>query len=163
MFAWHPPVEIVAEFIAFNTKGKSSLSSAYAKLVLSEADRENVEYIITTLGENGKLALGLRYKSKLEERGELIGHLHPLKFFAAVFNPSKPYLKQLMAKIEDDGIKWNALMEKFRISLTRLSEEGKLDALIDDFALEVGHPAATIRPYFQSMDWDGLVRHLIFN
>lgn len=163
MFAWHPPVEIVAEVVVYNPSGKQQISNAYAKLTITEADRENIEYIVTTLGENGKLALGMRYRSKLEERGEAVGHVHPLKFFAVIFNPGKPYLKEMMAKVEDDRIKWNAFMEKFRISLTRLMEEGKLATLIDGFAAEVGHTTADLTPFFQSMDWDGLVRYLTFN
>ena len=56
-------------------------SEAYKDLVCTEKDQAIIFEILTTIEENGKLALLLK-KSHLQALGSQINHVHPLKFLS---------------------------------------------------------------------------------
>lgn len=66
-----------------------------------------------------------------------------------------------MPNIFDDYFKRNGFLEGLGPSLTREAEKGKLDPYLNDFAAELNIPVNQIRTYFQTRDWENLVRYLI--
>lgn len=137
---------------------KPPAETPYSQLVCTDVDKANIAYIITTIGENGKLSL--LFKSReIKQVGAEINHVHPLKFIATVV--TYPNLKEFMREIYEDHFKWNGVMDGLGPSLTNHANQGKLDLYLKDFAKEVNVSPESIRGYFQSKDWEGLVYFLI--
>lgn len=133
-------------------------SSGYQDLVCTTEDQATIYEIITTLAENGKLSLLLK-QSHLKTLGSQINHVHPLKFLSTIVN--HPQLRECLINVFDDYFKRNGFMDGLGPSLTRESEKGKLDPLIEDFAQEVQVAKEKVEPFFQERDWEGLVRFFI--
>jgi hypothetical protein len=112
------------------------------------------------MGEKSKLSL-LFQQGHLRELGSTINHVHPLKFLGTIFKD--PYLKSCMMIVWNDSFKRNGFMEDLGPALDRESDKGKLAALIPDFATEVAIDAESIKPFFDSRDWNGFVQFLIYN
>ncbi len=129
----------------------------YNELVCTEADRQNIAYIIRTMGENGKLSL-LFKQGELKRVGSEINHVHPLKFLEAIF--STPALKDHMRKIQHDYFKWNGFLDGLVPSLNSQTDQGKLMQYVNEFAKQVDSTPEALAPYFQSRDWEGLIRYL---
>jgi hypothetical protein len=142
------------------TFGKAAAKNddTYEKLHCSQADRENIHEIITTLAENGKLGL-LFKQGHLKHLGSQLGHLHPLKLLSVIF--TTPELKAHMGDIFKDYFKRNGFMDGIGPSLSSKAAEGKLNQYIDKFAQEIKVPVAKIRPFFEKQDWEGLIEFLI--
>lgn len=133
----------------------------YKDLVCTEQDKAIIYEIITTMARNSKLGLFMK-SNHLRNLGAQINHVHALKFLATIF--SNPELKACMPDIFDDHFKKGGLMDGLAPSLTRESEKGKLMMYLEDFSKEVGqHPHNTphIRNYFQSQEWENLVKFLM--
>lgn len=130
----------------------------YSELVCNEADKQNIGYIIMTMAENGKLSL-LFKQSELKRIGAEINHVHPLKFLETIF--SNPTLKDCMREIHHDYFKWNGFMDGLVPSLNNQSDQGKLMQYVKEFAKSTNSVPEEIAPYFQSRDWENLVRYLM--
>ncbi len=124
----------------------------------SETDRENINEIITTLAQNGKVKL-LFKQNHLKELGAQIDHLHPLKLLSTIF--TSPELKSHMTGIFNDYFKRNGFMDGIGPSLDSKSEAGDLNQYIEKFAQEVNVPSENIKPFFENKDWEGLIEYLI--
>lgn len=141
-------------------KPKPREEAPYAKLVCTEQDKQAITEIIKNMGEHGKFWL-LRHKSYMNELGDSIRHVHPLKFLEVVFN--NDYLKVCMREVFDDYFKRNGFMDGLGGTLTNKSKAGELERYTHDFAKSINVSYDSIDIYFQNRDWDGLVRHLIGN
>lgn len=150
------PAFSLASIIKFPPAGGQS--EAYKDLVCTDQDKANIYEIITAMAENGKLSLLLK-QSYLKNLGAQINHVHPMKFLSTIF--TNPRLRACMDEIFDDYFKRNGFMDGLGPSLTREADKGKLDMLIGDFAAELKIPADGMKKYFQTRDWEGLVRHLM--
>ena len=124
----------------------------------SEEDRENINEIITTLAENGKVKL-LFKQNHLKELGAQIDHLHPLKLLSTIF--TNPELKSHMTGIFNDYFKRNGFMDGIGPSLDSKADAGDLNQYIEKFAQEVNVPSENIKPFFENKDWEGLIEYLI--
>lgn len=151
------PFQASASIIKFPPKdGKTE--TGYKDLICTEQDKSNIYELITTMAENGKLSLLLK-KSHLEQIGAQINHVHPLKFLSTIF--SNPRLKMCMIDIFNDYFKRSGLMDGLAPSLQKEAERGKLIGMLAEFSAEVNVPAENLRPYFEAMDWENMVRFLI--
>ncbi len=130
----------------------------YQDLVCTEQDRANIIEIITGIAENNKFSLLLK-QNHFRNLGSQINHVHPLKFLVVAV--SSPQLKANLEIIFDDYFKRNGFMDGLGPCLTREMEKGKLEQYLPAFAAEVSVPEASLRPYLQTRDWDGLVRFLM--
>lgn len=141
-------------------KPKPKKKYFYKDLVCTRDDQEAIGYIVVTLSEKGKWWL-MKHRSHVEAVGDTINHVHPLKFMETIF--ADPDLKERMKIVFDDYFKRNGFMKGLVVSLTNRSNIGELDEYLPDFAKAIGVPLKAIKPYFDDQDWDGLVRHLIYN
>ncbi|MBI5272732.1 MAG: hypothetical protein HY861_01970 [Chlamydiia bacterium] len=132
---------------------------SYKDLQCSEQDRANIEEIISTIAVNSKFSLLLK-QAHLRNIGAQINHVHPLKFLTVA--TSSPQMKGFLAVILDDYFKRNGFFaDGLFPSLTREADKGKLRIYLPDFAVETGASQEALDPYFQSRDWEGLIRFLI--
>jgi hypothetical protein len=131
----------------------------YMGLACSEIDRKNIHDLVNTLAENGKISLLFNHQTTLKGIGAALAHVHPMKFLGVIF--SNPQLKANMAKVFDDPFKRIEFVEGITPNMMLQFEKGKLFPFIPDFAKEVGRPEQELRPFFQSLNWEGLIRYLI--
>jgi hypothetical protein len=132
----------------------------YSALVCTEADKEKIFQIITTIAQHGKITL-LFKSSELKRMGAEINHVHPLKFLATVF--SNLTLKVYMSEIYGDYFKWNGFMDGLGPSLTNHAQQGKLDFYLNDFAKEVEVAPEALKGFIASLDWESFVCYLMNN
>lgn len=154
-YAPSPVASVIASLIKFPPENKVE---NYKDLACTEVDQANIYEIITTMAENNKLSLLLK-KNYLQNLGAQINHVHPLKFLSTIV--VHPHLRTCLYDVFDDYFKRNGFMDGIGPSLTRESEKGKLSQYINDFCAEVSTPREELDKYFQTRDWEGMVRILI--
>lgn len=137
---------------------KNQRGVAYIALACTEADRLSIYEIISTLAKTSAPLL-LFKEERLNEVGEQIRHLHPLKFLSAVL--TNPYLKECMKEIFDDFFKRRGFLTGFTPNLLREVAKGTLDCYSQDFAQEVGVPVGSFGPFLEARDWEGMIQALI--
>jgi len=120
---------------------------------LNEADKSNIDYIITTLSEHNTFML-FGYQDKLKQAGNSVDYVHPLRHLGYVF--SEPNLTQRTHKI--DKVPWNRYVSGFKRPLNLAVKQGKMDqAVINDFSKRVGIPVAVLEPYVKQKNWKGFI------
>ena len=98
-------------------KVKPEKNEPFQNLRLTKDDVENITYIITSLGEQGKLSL-LVNKGELQRRGELIQGVHPLKFLTVVIKDN--HLKKFcMPEILNDYFKKKNFLDGLGANMTK--------------------------------------------
>jgi len=132
---------------------------SYKDLICTDADIRNIHKLIMTMAETGKIDLWLYHQTDLRGIGVAIESVHPLKFLSVVFG--NPQLKAAMPKIFEDYFKRTEFVEGLVPSLMRQLEKGKLLPFVADFAKEINVPEKEIQPYFQNLNWEGLIRYLM--
>ena len=130
----------------------------YEEFVCTEQDQSHIAEIVKTMAEFGKLTL-LFKQNHLKQLGAQINHVHPLKFLEVVFSDAE--LKRCMGEIFDDYFKRTGVLDGLGPSLSREMEKGKLTQHIEAFSKAISVSPDEIRPFFQTSDWEALVRHLI--
>ena len=131
---------------------------SYNELTCTEEDVQNIAFILTTMAENGKLALLLRTQ-ELRRIGDAILHVHPFRFLGLVF--ANPTLKTCIKEISNDYFKWGELMGGIGVSLTAQADRGKLDCYLNDFAKEIDIDPALLQGFIASRSWENLVAFLM--
>ena len=164
------PVKVISKALLAPFEGELGLAvvikippakaqdETYDELVCTEQDQSHISEIIKTMAEYGKLSL-LFKQNHLKQLGAQINHVHPLKFLEVVFSDVE--LKHCMGEIFEDYFKKTGLLDGLGPSLSREMEKGKLNQHIEAFSKAISVSAEGIRPYFQTADWEALVRHLI--
>lgn len=150
-----PITSIIASLIKIPVENKLE---NYQDLVCNEVDKANIYEIISTMAETAVPKLVLK-TNHLKSLGAQINHVHGLKFLSTII--ANPYLKSCLAQVFQNYFKRNGFMDGLAPSLTRESDKGKLDHYINDFCEEVGSSREQLEGYFQSRDWEGMVRLLI--
>lgn len=135
------------------------VEESYKDLICSDVNRMKIYELITTMADNGKISLLFNHQTRLKTLGVELEQVHPLKFLAVIF--SNPQLKACMYKVFDDPFKRTEFVDGITPNMMRQLEKGKLLPFIADFAREVGRSDQEMRPYFHTLNWDGLVTYLI--
>jgi hypothetical protein len=134
---------------------------AYDQLACSDVDKQKITRLISTIAENGKLVLLLKYQRELRQIGREIDHVHPLKFLSTIM--SNPTLKADMREIYHDYFKWTNVMDGLGNGLTTQAKQGKVAIYLNEFAKEVGVKPEALQGYVQSQDWENMVVFLMNN
>ncbi len=135
------------------TKGPS-----YSKLEFTKENKEAIHIIIQTMAENSVVGL-LPKKKELTELGNSISNVHPLKFIETMFSSEE--MKGCVIEIFKSSFKRNQLMGGLSGNLTVKSKMNDLDIYIEDFAKAISVPKEELIAFFESKDWEGLVRYLM--
>lgn len=155
---FHHPYLGAVPFI-FKPKPKPQESS-YADLDLtcSEAQKQTIYDLIEAMAHHSTLWL-LNHRSELNAMGNSIQGVHPLKFLETIFSNAE--LTQDMKEIFKSYFKRKNLMEGLGDSLTLKAKSNDLNIFLPDFAKAVGVTTEEISLFFESKDWEGLVRYLM--
>lgn len=126
---------------------------------LTEEEKKNITYIVTTLGKEPWYKVAPK-QSSLKKAGDKIYHIHPLRMLMQVFTVEE--LKASIASLRGKALVW----KPFRDGLFKtLTLENKLDNLkpeyIKDFSRTIKVDPEAILPFFENDDWDGLIKTLI--
>lgn len=143
---------LLVSMFCYADSGEEKIIGDYSK-PLTEAEKQNINYIITTLSEHSMFGL-YKYQEKLEEAGAQIEHVHPLRHLGYVF--STPDLIAKTQRIQ--RYPWKRYARDFRKPLTLAVKQGKLDqSVLDDFAKRVNINVEILQPYVQQGDWINFV------
>ena|ERR1700733_2518388 len=157
-------------FIAFLSTITSMAYAAKPTVVrnynapFTEVHKENIFYIVSTLGSNKSLRQILKEKGALEKAGDKIDEVHPLRFLMYVFSEEelKAAMANLKAKSGLNSMPWKKFKKGLFESLTDEYEKNNITPeFIADFAANLGIDPTLIIPAIQENDWDKLLSLLI--
>lgn len=126
----------------------------------SKEDREKIFELFESLGSHGKISLLFHHQSRLRKLGEEIKHVHPLKLLGCLF--SRADMRRYMENIYEDFFKWSNFFEGFEASVKTEIIKKNLKIYLNGFAAEVNIPPNKLKPFFDSDDWRGLIKYLIY-
>lgn len=127
---------------------------------LTPAEQANIRTIIMTLA-TVPVATLIFYQGDLEKAGDLIDHVHPLKFLEYVF--SNDELRANVGSIKPKGSwVWGEFINNLGDSLNQETDyQNMKDAFIYSFAAKVKVDPALIFPYIRQRQWERFVEILI--
>ncbi len=89
-------------------------------------------------------------------------NLHSLKFLEVIF--TDPELTRCMRNVYEDSLKSFRFIAEFKEKVNaRIANGENFDILLPEFAQRLNVRIEEIQPFFQSCDWDGLLKYLIYN
>jgi hypothetical protein len=136
------------------------MNKSYAELPgKDQVDRDKIIKLFTAMGTQGKLAL-LKKRNELEKLGQEIDHVHPLKMLGCAF--SNPHMQEYFDQIYNDYFKWKKFYEGFAPRMNHEALKNNLACYLNDFAKEVNLDPANLKPFFESKDWEGFIKYLIY-
>lgn len=128
---------------------------------LTSKDKENITYLLTTLGYQSILKISSK-RSSLEKIGDQIEPIHPLQFFKFVF--SNDELIVAMRNIKGRAWVWKDFIGRILDSLNTEMSYGNLTAgQIQDFLSVVKIEPSLVNTTIQAHDWNGFVDNLILH
>lgn len=136
----------------------------YYQLRLTPDDQKNISKMITNLGELGWFGL-LKKKGEMEKLGDKVFPVHPMRFIGYIV--SKSSLKKQLPKIMGDFVKRKSFLWGhgkrigFSQRMTNESNSGNLESYLPGFAKQVGVSEESLQPYFNSHDWEGMIKYLM--
>lgn len=140
------------------SKASQGITRDY-NLVVAGTDRNNLTYIVTTLG-NEPIYKIIAQKSALQKAGDAIKHIHPLRFLECVFTSEE--LKAAIHKIPKRSWIGSEFMDGIIGSLREEYAKGNLpDAFIKDFANNIHIDVSIINPFIKERKWDKFIHKLI--
>lgn len=123
----------------------------FAQLTPQEA--KDIQYIINTLGNTSQVGLLFKKKS-LEQAGDRIGRVHPLRFFGYIM--ANQHLKNSFANIR--GMAWRNFEDGMAGSLQKAFLRDNLNQeIIDDFAKSSHLDPARIESFVKNKQWKSLI------
>lgn len=145
----------------YDDKSYSLIESAdryFDKLFLSDRERSTIYEIIHTMATHSLTQLLFKKKS-LEDMGQTIEQVHPLRFVYHILSSSD--LKSDLYRVRRSYFKWNGFMGGFK---RRMSEEllkNNIDKYLPEFCRDLGIKKDIIDQLVLKKDWEGLVKALM--
>ena len=132
--------------------------SHFSSLQITDADRKNIHYIITTLAGTNCLTLAL-YATTLIQKGGEIDNLHPLRFLECILQQRE--LVQGLHTMRTSLIKvqWNGFLDGTREKLER--HAASLHQYFPGFAEAIKINQSHLDPFIQNQNWDEMLGFLI--
>jgi hypothetical protein len=137
-----------------------SSQDPFATLTLTDPERQKIYTIIHTIGISqgmtGWMTL-LRQKSTLEQLGQEINHVHPLKFIE--YPLKHRTLTKDLDSLSQSPLTWRPFVEGFSEKMRR--ENATLAGYKLGFARSLNVNLTDIDPFFASSNWEALLKFLI--
>ncbi len=152
VFHSHSP--IVAGII----KIRPNKNVKYTDLPCSEEDRSRIVEIFSTMGKHGKISLLLNHKSRLEQLGDEIRHVAPLKVLEVLC--TTPNMREYLLLVMDDYFKRSNFLEGITPNLNSDATKGKLQEFLPDFATAVGTQKENLEPFVVKKAWREFIEYL---
>ena len=120
---------------------------------ITENEKKDIRFIIITLATKSQFSL-LFEKRALDQAGNRISHIHPLKMLSYIFTDNE--LKYAVKKIR--GIPWRRFAKGLGESLDKSAKRKNLtQELIADFTQTVGVNSSLISPSAEKGRWEDLI------
>lgn len=131
-------------------------------LAVTEAEKKDIRFIMKTLSQKSLTSLW-GYKTQLENAGDRIDHIHPLRFLECIFSDDE--LKVYIHNIRKRGSwVWGEFIKGFKDSLQEEAEIGNLkDEYLNDFVSHIGIEIGLIYNIVKARKWEDLIKTLIIN
>jgi hypothetical protein len=131
-------------------------------LTPTKDDEKNITYMIKTLADKSLPALAF-CRGSLQDAGDAVAHLHPLKFFEVVFCDEE--LKVGIRNMKKRKQIWPEFSSGMADSFKNEASVGNMkQEYLEEFAARVGLDLSKVMPYVQSGKWNdflnGLVTHI---
>lgn len=153
-------MNIQSKRIEAKTKAVANAPRDYYK-PLSSKDKENITYLLNTLGYQSILKISSK-RSSLEKIGDQIEPIHPLQFFKFVF--SNDELVVAMRNIKSRTWIWKDFIGRILESLNSEMIAGNLtQGQVQDFLSAVNIDPSLVNAPIQARDWNGFVDNLILH
>lgn len=126
---------------------------------VTPAQRECLRYIVTSLGNKSLVTIAI-IRPQLEEAGDVIEGLHPLKFLHTVFSDEE--MKVAIRNIRPRAWIWTSFMNGLKQSL--ITESNISNITLDhirDFSESLGIDYRLVKREVDQKQWEGLVNLLI--
>lgn len=141
-----------------NPYRSASLTRDYSREV-SEKEKKNISYIITTLG-NKPLTRVWKEKSELKKVGDRINAIHPLRFLMCVFTDEN--LKVAMHNLKGRDWVWNEFKKGLYHSLDEETAAQNMHLeYIQHFSDTLLIQSSLILPAIQQGKWDDFIYLLL--
>ncbi len=150
---WEP-----APGIARGGEPKSEEAQLFFDLPLTDEDKRNIRYIITTMAEKNVIQLLLEKKT-MEKKGEQIQPVHPLRFAGYVL--TDPLLKRSMKSFSKNSFKWNGFLDGYEKRLREEKRAGTLDCYVPGLADLLEVDRSVIQRYINQENYGGLIKHFL--
>lgn len=126
---------------------------------MNEEEQADIRYIITTLSKKSYPGL-LIAKGSMENAGQRVGHVHPLRFLCFVF--SETDLRVAIYNVSQRSFVWKQFMDGMDGSLNKEVQRDNLnEAHLADFLATIDVEAAPVKPHFDKQKWSKFVRAVI--
>lgn len=131
-------------------------SKSYA---CTASQKEAIYEIVETVANNAKFDLLWSKKTRLGELEAAIQSVHPLKFLSIII--ADPQRKDDLRLIFADPFKRIGFMNGLSPNLAKECQNNRLFPHLGTFSKEVHLSAETIRPFFETRNWEQLVWRLL--
>lgn len=155
-FCFSPSVQLAA--IVKIPKTDDNQKPTYDSLTPSELEKREIEDLISSMGQYGKITLLIKHKSRLEKIGDDLRHLHPYKFLSTIF--ANPQLKIYMKEIMQDYFKRTNFIDGLVPSIEAELVKGTIYEFLSDFCSELSLNENDVRSIIDKKDWTRLVGYL---
>ena len=150
---WEP-----APGIARGGEPRSEEAQLFFDLPLTDEDKKNIRYIVTTMAEKNVIQLLLEKKT-LEKKGDQIQPVHPLRFAGYVL--TDPVLKRSMKVVSKNSFKWDGFLTGYEKRLKEERRAGTLDCYVPGLADLLEVDRSVIQRYINQENYGGLIKHFL--
>lgn len=149
------PVNVKKETTKSTHEGYRNYSNA-----VTSKEKKDIRFILKNMAQKSLASL-LSVKSQMEDAGDRIEHLHPLRFLEAVFSDEE--LKAYFHQVKKRGSwLWSEFSKGLKTSMQEEFDIGNFqDAFIYDFSSNLNIDASLIQNHIHSAQWDDLIKALL--
>lgn len=131
-------------------------------LPVTPDEKKDIRYIITYLSDKSLITL-LRHKSSLEDAGDRINHVHPLRFLMCVFTDDE-LTSGIRGIYKRGGWVWSDFVHGLKESLKEEHQRNNLrDDQVVDFSKEIEMESSAMFSSIHNKKWNDFVIFLIKN
>lgn len=152
-------IQLIADYKTAKRSASKKLHRDYNEIP-SKEDVENLNYIIKTLATKNPIQLAFS-SSELNDRGDKIMHLHPLKFLTIIL--TDPDNLKYVKAIRDKTLAWNGFIRNLRKSLKEETDKHNLTyEQVADFSNVIGVDVNLLWPDIENKRWTAFTDKAIY-
>ena len=126
---------------------------------MTDAEREDIAFIVTTLAEKSVFSLPFQRK-KLQAAGDRLGRVHPMRQLLHTF--TTPELRKAIHKVHGRSFIWGQYWEEMTESLEARLEGGQTPKkVMTHFAQALKADTQVITTSVESRNWDLFLKELL--
>lgn len=120
---------------------------------LSETEKKDISYIITTLANSSYMSLAFK-EGSLKQAGNRIENVHPLKLLQYIF--SDPKLKKSVKRVQ--GTPWRRFVSDTARSLDKEAQLGNMkESYLKEYSDAVGVNEGLLNSSVQNNNWEEFI------